>query len=60
MIDLPARESRLRKALAEVQKDYDLSLIHIYRSIPNMMINNVLVVENKNAGATLSEIHRCV
>ena len=22
-----------------------------------MMINNVLVVENKNAGATLSEIH---
>ena len=29
MIDLPARESRLRKALAEVQKDYDLSLIHI-------------------------------
>ena len=30
---------------------------HGHRSIPNMMINNVLVVENKNAGATLSEIH---
>ena len=27
MIDLPARESRLRKALAEVQKDYDFIFI---------------------------------
>ena len=27
---------------------------HGHRSIPNMMINNVLVVENKNAGATLA------
>lgn len=27
MIDLPGRESRLRKALAEVQKDYDFIFI---------------------------------
>lgn len=30
---------------------------HGHRSIPHMMINDVLVVENKSSGATLSEIH---
>ena len=30
---------------------------HGHKSIPNEIINGVLVVENKNAGATMSEIH---
>ena len=30
---------------------------HGHKSIPNKMINGVLVVENKNAGATVSDIH---
>ena len=33
MIDLPARESRLRKALAEVQKDYDFIFISTLKTI---------------------------
>ena len=39
MIDLPARESRLRKALAEVQKDYDFIFIDAPPSLGLITIN---------------------
>ena len=48
----------IRWDLANACPEFDVIVGgHGHRSIPNMMINNVLVVENKNAGATLSEIH---
>jgi len=39
MIDLPARESRLRKALAEVQKDYDFIFIDCPPSLDLLTLN---------------------
>ena len=41
MIDLPARESRLRKALAEVQKDYDFILIDCPPSLDLLTLNGL-------------------
>ena len=44
--------------LANACPEFDVIVAaHGHKSIPNQMINNVLVVENKNAGATVSEIH---
>ena len=44
--------------LANACPEFDVIVAaHGHRSIPNMMINGVLVVENKNAGATVSDIH---
>ncbi len=44
--------------LANACPEFDVIVAaHGHKSIPNQMINGVLVVENKNAGATLSEIH---
>lgn len=44
--------------LANACPEFDVIVAaHGHKSIPNKMINGVLVVENKNAGATLSEIH---
>ena len=39
MIDLPSRESRLRKALAEVQKDYDFIFIDCPPSLELLTLN---------------------
>lgn len=41
MIDLPARESRLRKALAEVQKDYDFIFIDCPPSLDLLTLNGL-------------------
>ena len=41
MIDLPARESRLRKALAEVQKDYDFIFIDGPPSLDLLTLNGL-------------------
>ena len=41
MIDLPARESRLRKALAEVQKDYDFIFIDCLPSLDLLTLNGL-------------------
>ena len=41
MIDLPARESRLRKALAEVQKDYDFIFIACPPSLDLLTLNGL-------------------
>ena len=44
--------------LANACPEFDVIVAaHGHRSTPNMMINGVLVVENKNAGATVSDIH---
>ena len=44
--------------LANACPEFDVIVAaHGHKSIPNKMINGVLVVENKNAGATVSEIH---
>ena len=44
--------------LANACPEFDVIVAaHGHKSIPNQMINGVLVVENKNAGATVSEIH---
>lgn len=44
--------------LANACPEFDVIVAaHGHKSIPNQMINGVLVVENKNAGATMSEIH---
>ena len=44
--------------LANACPEFDgIVAAHGHKSIPNQMINGVLVVENKNAGATVSEIH---
>lgn len=44
--------------LANACPEFDVIVAaHGHKSIPNKMINGVLVVENKNAGATMSEIH---
>ena len=44
--------------LANACPEFDVIVAaHGHRSIPNMMSNGVLVVENKNAGATVSDIH---
>lgn len=41
MIDLPARESRLRKALAEVQRDYDFIFIDCPPSLDLLTLNGL-------------------
>ena len=41
MLDLPARESRLRKALAEVQKDYDFIFIDCPPSLDLLTLNGL-------------------
>ena len=41
MIDLPARESRLRKALAEVQKDYDFIFVDCPPSLDLLTLNGL-------------------
>ena len=41
MIDLPGRESRLRKALAEVQKDYDFIFIDCPPSLDLLTLNGL-------------------
>ena len=41
MIDLPARESRLRKALAEMQKDYDFIFIDCPPSLDLLTLNGL-------------------
>lgn len=41
MIDLPARESRLRKALTEVQKDYDFIFIDCPPSLDLLTLNGL-------------------
>ena len=41
MIDLPARESRLRKALAEVQQDYDFIFIDCPPSLDLLTLNGL-------------------
>ena len=41
MIDLPSRESRLRKALAEVQKDYDFIFIDCPPSLDLLTLNGL-------------------
>ena len=44
--------------LANACPEFDVIVAaHGHKSIPNKMINGVLVVENKNAGATVSDIH---
>ncbi len=44
--------------LANACPEFDLIVAaHGHKSIPGQLINGVLVVENKNAGATVSEIH---
>lgn len=44
--------------LANACPEFDVIVAaHGHKSIPNQMINGVLVVENKNAGATVSDIH---
>ena len=41
MIDIPGRESRLRKALAEVQKDYDFIFIDCPPSLDLLTLNGL-------------------
>lgn len=41
MIDLPGREGRLRKALAEVQKDYDFIFIDCPPSLDLLTLNGL-------------------
>ena len=41
MIDLPARESRMRKALAEVQRDYDFIFIDCPPSLDLLTLNGL-------------------
>ena len=41
MIDIPGRESRLRKALAEVQKDYDFIFIYCPPSLDLLTLNGL-------------------
>ena len=46
MIDLPARESRLRKALAEVQKDYDFIFIDCPPSLDLLTLNGLTACDS--------------
>ena len=46
MIDLPGRESRLRKALAEVQKDYDFIFIDCSPSLGYTTVNALVAADS--------------
>ena len=46
MIDLPGRESRLRKALAEVQKDYDFIFIDCPPSLDLLTLNGLCACDS--------------
>ena len=46
MIDLPGRESRLRKALAEVQKDYDFIFVDCPPSLDLLTLNGLCACDS--------------
>ena len=46
MIDLPGRESRLRKALAPIQKDYDFIFIDCPPSLDLLTLNGLCACDS--------------